>query len=122
MLHTQVGSTLCMSHGDQSFIFYLKSSYISYLTRSASFEYLCYGSTDFYKYKISFSAGTVFIRHTILTHKDGRCQILTYKDGLRAEKENQAKDKNFQGIRTDVSNNYHQFIEFLICKYFGNYQ
>ena len=51
----------CMSHGEKVF-FNLKSSYISYLTRSASFEYLCYGSTDFYKYKISFSAGTVFIR------------------------------------------------------------
>ena len=35
----------CINHGDQRFFFNLKSSYSSLLAVSASFEYLCYGST-----------------------------------------------------------------------------
>ena len=63
----------CIKNGDQKCFFNLKSSYMSLLALSASFEYLCCGST-------------AIINILILSVRDRRySQNLMYKDGPCAE-------------------------------------
>ena len=54
------------------YVFNLKSSYIFSLALSASFEYLCYGSTAIIIFLILSVRGTDVIRRQILTSKGGR--------------------------------------------------
>ena len=54
---------------------------MSYSALSASFEYLCYGSTTIINILINYSGRIDF-----------RCQILTYKDGPRAERFNHSNE------------------------------
>ena len=43
--YTYSAELFCTNHGDQRVVFNLKSSKLSSLSLSVSFEYLCYGST-----------------------------------------------------------------------------
>ena len=75
----------CINHRDQRGFFNLKSSYMPYIALSASFEYLCYGSI----YGIINILG-IFLsargRHYKSESNVYRRQILSYKDGSRAER------------------------------------
>ena len=82
-------------------MFNLKSSQMSYLALSTSFEYLCYGSTAIINTINLFQCWDRFYKSESDIY---RRQILTHKDGSRTERVSQI-----------IQSVYFSYQEFLFC-------